>query len=293
MKIAVASCAKLRDVPDQPAWSEIQQEQPDVLLLIGDNIYLKVDQHTDPAKLTAELRRRYAEQFAERHFKALLADLKKRKAKVIPIYDDHDFLGNDRCGGDVPVALRRAARSEFIRTFKPQQTGNAVYSVARLGLVDIVVLDGRYYRKAPTQPQVQDRDAFLGPGQWQWLETTLAEPSPAKYTVVVSGTTFHDFGGESWEPYTAAFNRMCDLLKGRSGTLITSGDIHRNTMYDDTGVMELVTSAVARLGATNKAPRKNYGILTFNEDGMHVDLRSLQLRGRFDFTVPLANWALP
>lgn len=293
MKIAVASCTKIIDVPDQPVWAEIQAEQPDVLLLLGDNVYLKRDNHTDPAKLAAGLRKRYAEQFAEPHFKALIDDLKARDAPVIAIYDDHDFLGNNRCGGEADVALCRAARTEFIAAFQPRQTGKAVYSVTRLGLVDIVALDGRFYRKAPSLLQATERDAFLGATQWKWLEKTLAQPTTAKYTLVLSGSTFHSFGGESWEQYPTAFTRLRELLQHRNGAVVVSGDIHKNAIYDETGVLEIVTSAAARLGKTNRGPRKNYAVLTFDDDRMQVDLRSLQIQWRMNFAVPLSAWAIP
>ena len=294
MKIAVASCSKLIDVPDQSVWCEIQKEQPDALLLLGDNVYLKRDNHTDPVRLAAGLRKRYAEQFAEPRFRALIDDHKIRNAPVIAVYDDHDFIGNNRYGGDTDVALCRAARSEFIRAFRPRQTGNAVYSVARLGLVDVFTLDGRFYRKAPGPLQDGQRDAFLGSAQWQWLERKLAKPTTAKYTIIMSGSTFHSFGSnESWERYPTAFARLKDLLQKRNGSLVVSGDIHRNTAYDETGVLEIVTSGAARLGTTNRGPRKNYAILTFDDNQLHVDLQSLQVSGRLNFTVPLAAWTLP
>ena len=60
MKIAAASCAKVQSLPDQPAWAEIQAERPDVLLLLGDNIYLDHDHHSDPEALRSELSALYA-----------------------------------------------------------------------------------------------------------------------------------------------------------------------------------------------------------------------------------------
>ncbi|MCY7307133.1 MAG: hypothetical protein LH632_13490 [Rhodoferax sp.] len=48
MKIAVASCIKIQSTNPQPVWIEIQHERPDALLLIGDNIYLNHDNHSNP-----------------------------------------------------------------------------------------------------------------------------------------------------------------------------------------------------------------------------------------------------
>ena len=83
------------------------------------------------------------------------------------------------------------------------------------------------------------------------------------------------------------------MLGGRRGALVISGDVHRNTVYDDSGVIEIVTSAVARRGIGFGGIRKNYGVLTFKDDAVRVDLRSLKVGWRFDFSIPLARWLLP
>lgn len=94
MKLAVVSCSKLQQINPQPVRSEIKAEKPDVLLLLGDNIYLDHDHHSNAEALASELRGLYQAQFAEPNFAQLLADLCARNAPVIAIYDDHDFLGN-------------------------------------------------------------------------------------------------------------------------------------------------------------------------------------------------------
>lgn len=291
MKIAVASCAKVQSLPTQPAWAEIRQEQPDVLLLLGDNIYLDSDRHTEPGPLGNELRALYARQFAQPEFAALIADMKQREARVVAIYDDHDFLGNNRYGGDNNPALRDAARAEFIRAFAPQQTGTEVYSVYRLGLVDLIVVDARFHRQSPSN-SAHDRDAVLGTAQWQWLEQIVAT-SQAPYLMFASSTTLHTFADESWEQYPAAFRRIVALLAGRRGALAVTGDVHRNETYDDSGLIEVVTSAVARRGLGLGAERRNWGMFTYTDHAVRVQLHSLKVNWRKDFMIPLASWTLP
>ena len=291
MKLAAASCAKLADVNPQQAWVELLQERPDVLLLLGDNIYLQNDLHTDATALAAELRQRYAEQSADPGFAALVADVQACGGVVAAIYDDHDFLGNDRCGGDEALALRMAARAELVRAFSPAMTGDEVYSVQRIGPVDLVVLDGRFYRRS-IEGSVIDRNAMLGAAQWAWLEQVVAAAT-APYLLLASATTLHNFGHQSWEHYPAAFERMTTLLRGRTGALLLSGDLHANAVYDDSGVIEIVSSAVARRGVKFKALRQNYALLDFADDALHVELRSLKVGSRFDFSIPLGHWALP
>ncbi len=291
MKLAAASCSKIQDVSPQPAWDEIRAARPDALLLLGDNVYLEHDQHQDPQRLADDLRQCYARQRADAGFAALLAEMRARGAPVIAIYDDHDFLGNNRHGGDHDPALREAARAELVRAFEPARTGQDVYSVRRVGNVDIVVLDARFYRRAASS-SASDRDAVLGAAQWAWLEEVVAQ-SQAPFMVIASSTTVHTFASESWEQYPAAFARITQLLRGRRGRFVLSGDVHRNAVYDDSGVIEIVTSAVARRGLVFGALRKNYALLDFGDDAVRVELRSLKVGWRFDFMLPLQPWVLP
>jgi alkaline phosphatase D len=291
MKIVAASCCKLQTTNPQPVWREIQAERPDALLLLGDNIYLDHDAHDDPAALSAELRRLYAAQLAEPAFAALLADLRARHAPVIAVYDDHDFLGNNRYGGDHPPALREAARAELLRALAPATTGQDVYHAHRLGLVDLIVLDGRFYRTHPARSGA-DRDAVLGQLQWQWFEEAV-HASTAPYLLVASGTTVHRWGDESWEQYPGAFQRLLQLVGRRRGALVVSGDVHQNAAYDDSGLVEIVTSAVARRGLVFGRQRRNYGVLRFDPQQLDVDLRSDKVQWRMHFQLPLANWTLP
>ena len=85
--IAAASCANIQQVNPQPVWSEIRAERPDVLRLLGDNIYLDYDRHSSPDKLRREIQRLYAAQLAEPHWLALLADLQARSATLLATYD--------------------------------------------------------------------------------------------------------------------------------------------------------------------------------------------------------------
>lgn len=292
MKLAFASCAKLQQINPQPVWSEIRAARPDVLLLLGDTVYLDHDTHHQPGPLAAELRRLYDAQLAEPHFAGLLADLRARGAPVLAIYDDHDFLGNNRYGGDNDPALGLAARQELVRALAPAMTGNEVYSLTAVGPADIVVLDARLYRQAPGVSG-QDRDAVLGATQWAWLEQVVHAAAPWRYLVLVSSSTVHTFGDESWEQYPAAFARLRTLLASHPAALVLSGDVHRNAAYDDSGLIELVSSAVARNSLLFGVPRKNYGLLDFDALGVQVDLRSLKAGGRFNFHIPRSQWALP
>ncbi len=292
MKIAFASCAKFEHYPSQPVWLEIQNEKPDVLILLGDNIYLDHNNHSDAGELKAELTEQYQLQLNEPHFKSLLADLKQRNGQLLVIYDDHDFLGNNRYGGDHAPDLRNAARQALVSAFdlSPQPNGD-VYSKFQSPLVDVVLLDERFYRRSP-QASRDDRDAILGAAQWTWLEAEVANSKAKPFLVVASSTTVHKYGDESWEQYPGALARLRKLLSGRRGALVISGDVHRNVLCDESGVLEIVSSGVARNGVIFGGKRKNYGILSFDDAGVRAQLKSLKAGGQFDVNILLDNWRL-
>ncbi len=319
VKIAFASCAKLQSLAVQPGWSDIEAASPDVLLLLGDTVYLDRNDHDDPTELAADLCERFREQFAEPSFGSLLADLSRRGGCLVAIYDDHDFLGNNRCGGDAAPALREAARREFAAAFgavsgavdglgfsesRPQVIGsndhptrpsnkhpNELYALHRLGLVDLILLDARYHRQ-PASASADDPNAVLGATQWHWFESVFSA-STARYIAIATSSTLHDFVDESWERYPAAFKRMLSLVRPRAGAFVVSGDIHRNAVYDDFGVIEIVSSGVAQRGLLTGAERRNWGLLRFSREAMHVELHSLKIGSRMSFEVPWDDWRLP
>lgn len=290
MKIALASCCKLQSLSPQPVWDELRAASPDALLLLGDNVYLDRDDHDDPAALAAELARLYAAQLAEPHFAALLADLRARGKPLFATYDDHDFLGNDRCGAEFPPALRHAARDALIAAFDPPRTGAEVYSSQALDPVRLIVLDSRWHRGSVAATSA-DPDALLGAAQWAWLEAELARRD-TPYVMVASSTTFHAWRSEAWEFYPAAFERLRALLARRAGALLCAGDIHANGLYDDSGVIEVVCSGVARRGLRFGGLRRNFGLLDFGADGLHIRLHGNKPGHRFESFVALADWRL-
>jgi len=290
MRVVFCSCCKIQQINPQPIWSDIQARKPDVLLLLGDNIYLDHDSHDDPKALQTELQTCYARQLRETNFAALLVDLKARAARVLAIYDDHDFLGNNRYGGDNPPSMREAARSALSDAFSPPRTGDDIYSASTFGNVLILMLDTRFYRRRPAD-SATSRDAVLGESQWTWLEQQLAAPTPA-FVILASGSTFHRFDNESWEQYPTAFERLRSLLGHRKGTMFLSGDIHSNEAYDDSGVLELASSGVARRGIVFGGKRANYGVLDFDATGVDVEFVSRKKSNRAKFRVSLDDWSL-
>lgn len=289
--IAFASCAKVQDVPKQKVWDKIAAREPDALLLLGDNVYMSRDDHSDPAELAADLENRYQRQFKQKHFAALLESLRARGAAICATWDDHDAFGDDRCGGDLPPELVMAARDVFHRWLPVSTNKPEIYCRRDVGDACILMLDSRSYRSAKRART--DRNGMLGAAQWAWLETELAAQR-SRYTLVCNGSPLYDYRSEGgWLDWPAARARLIALLRGRPGTLFLAGDVHDNELGDADGVIEVVSSAVARLGKVMGWTLGNYGVLDLQPDGVRVRLRGRQRKQKHDVWVSLADWRLP
>ena len=86
-KIAIASCCKIKGqkaLKVQPVWSDIEAERPDLLLLLGDNVYMS--QGRGPRWKLDQLDNVYEQQLKEKHFSSLV-----RRVPFLATWDDHDF----------------------------------------------------------------------------------------------------------------------------------------------------------------------------------------------------------
>jgi phosphodiesterase/alkaline phosphatase D-like protein len=248
---------------------------------------MKREDHVDPAALAADLDRQWARQLAEPHFAALLASLRRRSKAVLATWDDHDSFGDDRCGGDLDPALVAAAREVFWRRAPITVAAPELYCLADVGDACILMLDARSFRSAKNA--ARDRDGMLGAEQWRWLEAQLAAQRP-RYTLVCNGTPLHDYRSEGWLAWPAARARLIELLRDRPGVLFLSGDVHDNELGAADGVIEVVSSGVARRGKIVGWKLANYGVLELNPEGARVKLRGRQKKQKRDAWIALADW---
>lgn len=140
-KIAFTSCmdADDKNIPNQPVWADIVQAKPDILLLLGDQIYMDWGPHPavpdakkaylkNSAKgkeaFATDMHRRYAAQWNLLEFRQAMAALKARGTTVHLVWDDHDFAWNSAFGQDdtganadndavVPPELRNISEALF------------------------------------------------------------------------------------------------------------------------------------------------------------------------------------
>lgn len=299
MRVAFASCAKIQDRDEQPVWTAIRAAEPDVLLLLGDNVYAGGNPET-PGELRRKLNKRYDAQLTEPHFAALLAYMRSGKRKVAAIWDDHDFAGDDSYGLGLTDAMRRTAREIFHVRLSALTNSNGasndpqreVYHRFVHEHATFLMLDTRFHRQPPADPPSTDVDAMLGREQRIWLERCLEEVQTA-YTVVCSGTPLNQHQGaqtEHWTQYPAARDWLVQRLRHRRGAIFLAGDIHRNAFSDADGVLEAISSGVGRHSRFAGRVLANYGLIDLDPFVAQIHLRGNRPGDEQTRRIERANW---
>jgi alkaline phosphatase D len=225
-RLGVTSCANY-ERGFFSAYRHLANEQPDVVLMLGDYIYEQVERnrpvirrHSDdtvPTDLDA-YRRRYAQYRLDADLQRLHAT-----APTLVTWDDHE-VENDYAGDwsetfatpSAFAARRQAAYRAFYEHMplrqRPTANGLRVHDSITFGdLARISLLDGRQYRsrgacyRAPdaggghlvdsvTCPELLDpARSMLGPAQEKWLQGNLAT-SPARWNLVMQNVIMAELG---------------------------------------------------------------------------------------------------
>ena len=229
-RILLGSCVK----QDQPMliFDTIVEQDPDLFIFLGDNIYADT---TD----TDTMRVKYAKLRADTGFAKLL-----KTCPVMATWDDHDYGAND-AGAEYP---KRAESQQIFVDFwadpaeSPRRQRAGVYDARVFGSggkrVQIILLDTRYFR-GPLKtgerrvggsyvPTDDPNVTMLGDAQWAWLELQLQQP--AEVRIIASGIQCisESAGHETWSNLPRERQRLFDLIAKTKagGVLLISGDRH-------------------------------------------------------------------
>ncbi len=235
-RIVFGSCA-VQDKP-QPIWSPILEEDPDLFLFAGDNIY------GDTANMDT-LRHEYSTLAAKPGYQKL-----RRTTPILATWDDHDYGANDVGGW---YEQKEASEDIFLDFFNvpedsPRRQRPGVYGAHRYGppgkRVQVILLDTRYFRdrfekvelsekaqKLGFGPYVPNRDpdaTMLGAKQWDWLRAQLQKPAAVRLIVSSIQVVSPDHGWEIWSQLPLERSRLFRLIEdtGAGGVLFLSGDVH-------------------------------------------------------------------
>lgn len=208
VRIAFGSCARFGR---QPIFRALLQTRPDLLLMLGDNVYANT---ADPERM----RRFYRWSRERRFFDRLIA-----RTPTLAIWDDHDFLGNNTDGRD---PRRRGVLRVFREYWANPSYGlpgvPGVFHSAHFGEVEIFMLDVRYHRGVGSH-------TMLGAEQLAWLFRALTR-STAKVKIIASGSAFLPRGhSDSWSRFRAERDHIFRFVMQRRirGVILISGDLHR------------------------------------------------------------------
>ncbi|MEL6974734.1 MAG: alkaline phosphatase D family protein [Bacteroidota bacterium] len=228
--IAFGSCNKTNQ--ENVFWDDILQENPNVWVWGGDNIYADTK---DMQKMEAM----YVEQKNVPGYKMLSA-----KVPVIGTWDDHDYGAND---AGKEFSKKEESQQLFLDFFNvpkndPRREREGIYAARTFdwgkGSVKIITLDTRYFRsnlekdtdsKRRYKINKQEDATVLGDAQWKWLEAELSN-SEADFNVIVTSIQFlsWEHGFETWGNYPKEVERLKQLLIKTQAKRVffLSGDRH-------------------------------------------------------------------
>lgn len=241
-RLIVASCN--RQDNSQAYWPVLAARDPQLFLMIGDNVY--GDPGWDGGADLGTFRAAYARLGAEPGFTAFRA-----RVPMLTTWDDHDFGPNDGGGSFTYKEFSEEIFETFWDAPAEARRHPGVYHAMTYGpvwqRVQVIMLDTRFFRSDLAQvpedqregrlgrfmPSADPAATMLGDAQWQWLQAQLAQPADLR--IVVSSiqvlTEAHHF--ESWSNFPAERQRLLALLGTRapSGLVLLSGDRHSAALY--------------------------------------------------------------
>jgi len=211
-------------------WDTIDAQQPDALLLLGDNVYI------DTPTVRATQQYCYYRRQSQDAWRRLTS-----RTPVFAVWDDHDFGDNDCHGGpaiDEP-AWKRPVWETFTRnwpnpSFGAGESGLGVWFAHRLGPVEFFFLDTRCFREKPKR---DGSTSMLGPVQLAWLKQRLVA-SDAVFKVICSSVpmTANTKPGslDTWDGHHLERDAIFDHIAAQKieGVFILAADRHRSDLWN-------------------------------------------------------------
>lgn len=240
-RIAFGSCADQQK--PCPIWRAIAAYDPNVLLLLGDNIYADVQNGRVIASNPEHISQAYAQLAANPDFDNL-----RKKVKLFATWDDHDFGKND---AGAEWQHKEASASIFHDFFgtpndSPRRSRPGIYHADIFGpvgkRVQFIMLDTRFFRSKleqeesprpgwrsrPYIPQTDPDATLLGEIQWSWLDEQLRQPAELRFLCSSIQVISDEHPFEMWANFPNERARLYQLIQDShaNGLIILSGDRH-------------------------------------------------------------------
>jgi alkaline phosphatase D len=268
-RFAVVCCSRW-GWPGFELFDAIADEEPDLLLHLGDSIY-EIGEvppngvSTDPpweCRSLEDYRRRYRQHRSHPSLQRLLAEV-----PMNVVWDDHEVVDNAPEPGE---AERRRdgqqAWMEWMPTRRTSDTDGLHRRWQIAGLLDLVLVDSRIAGRRPNEIDGPGDDdsapgSLLDAEQWHLIETA-ADTTDAPWFVVANQVQVGPMtlayrpalqsppwrrvvNPDQWDGYEADRERLYDLLewashRGADRAVVLSGDLHsgwsRTLLRDDAPV---------------------------------------------------------
>jgi alkaline phosphatase D len=259
-RIAFGSCC--RQGQPQPIWESIAAADPDLFILLGDNVYGDTED-------MSVLRKKYDQLAAEPGFQDLRAS-----STLLATWDDHDMGRNDAGADYVPRAQSKSELFRFLDepASSPRRSRGGVYASYMFGdpgrRVQVILLDTRSFRS----PLRRDTDAkgaryvpdddpaktMLGERQWTWLADQLRQPADVRIIGSSIQVLSEEHPFEKWGNFPRERQRLLELIErspARGEVVLLSGDRHSAEIsrMDRSGAPPLYDVTASSLNAPLKA----------------------------------------
>lgn len=250
-RLALGSCAYVNepavDRPGPPIggdyriFTSIDRLHPDLMLWLGDNVYLReADWHS-----RAGIRRRYTHTRSLPELQPLLA-----RTHHYALWDDHDYGPNDSDRSFAYKQLTLEAFKQFWANPGYEQGGGGITGTFEWQDVQFFLMDDRWLRSSNHLPTATG--SYLGDAQVQWLTEALAGSTATFKVVCVGGQVLNPAKVfENYSNYERERNKLFAALTAAKipGLVFLSGDRHHSelTRMDRPGFYPLYDLTVSPL----------------------------------------------
>lgn len=232
VRFAYASCMaddyRFDEIID-PMWAKMQQQNPDMVILNGDLVYVDSFEFVERQKATElDIWFRFIDSLNRLpiyHWQ----DLKP----ILATWDDHDFGTND---SDRTFKSKQAARNIFLAFFGGKNLKDtyelekdSVYFKFTGFNQKMLFMDDRYFRQPNKEQKVAEKYAQWGEKQHQWLISNLNDSTPAW---IFNGGQFFSGNDLKFKESLQTNNPehyktlLQDMKQVKAPAVFASGDIH-------------------------------------------------------------------
>ncbi len=203
--------------------SSIEKTQPNFMLWLGDNIYLRKGEWNSKTGVY----RRYTNFKSQRELQSFW-----QNTSHYAIWDDHDFGPNDADRGFVNKEITLQAFKDFWAN--PSYGVNEQSGITtQFGYQDIefFLLDNRYFR-SPNERKTGERE-ILGKSQIEWLVDALVNSKASFKFIAVGGQFVSDAAVyENHATYANERNYLLDLIEKEElkNIVFLTGDRHKTEL---------------------------------------------------------------